>query len=149
MFVRNLANTDPEVMAKIMQSALLALPSGGRLLQGKIGGTQFNRESTSRDPIEQKPYESNLASTGDLTPNEGGDSSLPPALAADPASVTGIGPLDSAAKEALEVEALAKMLGPVVASMRQKEAATRPAAAERLARHPWEPSGTGGRAARK
>src|SRR5208283_4718315 len=124
-FVRNLVNTDPEVMAKVMASALMAL----------------HPESTARDPIEQKLYESNLASTGDLPPArspaqklfesvlasagnleppEGGDSSSPPALAADPA-----------AQEALEREALAKMMGPIVASMRPKKAATQPAAVER------------------
>ena len=150
MFVRNLVNTDPEVMAKIMQSALLALPAGRMLLQEKIGETQIDRESTSLGAIEQKLYESNLASTGDLPPSrysspqklfesvmapastgdlapeEDGDSSSPPALAADPA-----------AQEELERDALAKMLGPVAASMRPKKTAPRPAAAER-------PTGSGG-----
>src|SRR5208282_5944081 len=51
-FVRNLVNTDPEVMAKVMASALMAL----------------HPESTARHPIEQELYESNLASTGDLPP---------------------------------------------------------------------------------
>jgi len=149
-FVRNLANTDPEVMAKIMASALSALPAG-TLLHENIGGTQIDVESTSRDPLEQKLYESNLASTGDLQPsrtpaqklfeealaygdfraNQGGDSSLPPALAPDPTSGERIGLADTAAQEELEREALAKMLGPVAASMRLKEAAPRPAAAER------------------
>jgi hypothetical protein len=130
-FVQNAASTDPEVMAKIMQSALLALPGGRRLLEKNIGGTQIHRESTSRDPIEQKLHESNLASTGDSIPDKGLDSSLPPVLAADPPSVIGIGLPDSAAKEALELAALAKMLGPVAASMQPKNAATQPAAAER------------------
>ena len=147
-FVRNLANTDPEVMAKIMASALLALPAGKMLLQEKIDETQIHPESTSRDPIERKLYEANLASTGDLppalspaqklfesglasmlsgnlNPNEALDS------AADPASGKGIDLPDSAAQEELEREALAKMLGPVAASMRSKKAATQPAAAER------------------
>jgi heat shock protein HtpX len=137
-FVQSLASTDPAVMAKVLQSALLALPAGRRLLQEKIGGTQIDPESTSRDPIEQKLFESILASTGDLKPNEGGDSSMSQALAADPAGVTGIGLPDSAAKEALQVETLAKMLGPVAASMRQEKAATQPAAAE----YPTRPRGT-------
>ena len=159
-FVRNLASTDPEVMAKIMLSAFQTTEGARRLLQEKIVGTQIDRESTSRDSIEQKLYESNLASTGDLKPsrnpiaqklfesilasagdlkpNEGGDSSMSQALAADPAGVTGIGLPDSAATEALEVETLAKMLGPAMVSMRQKKAATHPAAAE----HPTRARGT-------
>ncbi len=158
LFVRNLASTDPEVMAKVMQAALVALPVGERLLLEEIGETQIHRGPTARDPIEQKLYEANLASTGDmppsrtpaqklfesalastgnLEPNEGGDSSLPPAFGADAASVQGIGLPDSAAQEELEREALAKLLAPVAASMRPKKAATHLAAAER-------PTGSGG-----
>jgi heat shock protein HtpX len=108
-FVRKLARTDPEGKARFI-----------------------DRQATSRDPIEQKLYEFNLASItgGALEPSEGGDSSLPPALGSDPASGRGIGLPDSAAKEAQEVEALAKLLGPVAASMRAKKAAIHPAAAE-------------------
>lgn len=84
-FVRNLATTDPEVAAKVMQSALLASETGRQV----------------------------------LNPN-----------------VTGIGLPDSPAKEALEVEALTKVLGQAMAGMQQKKAASRPAAAER-------PSGSG------
>ena len=113
-FVRHLAETDPEVLAKVMQAALVATAGGRNLLQQGIGGTQFGRESASRDPIEQKLYESVLASRGDLKPNEDGDSSLLPALAAEPASGKGIGLPDSAATEALEVEALARDFGPLV-----------------------------------
>ncbi len=146
-FVRNLANTDPEVMARIFASTLMALPAGRMLLQEKFG---------SRDPLEQKLYEANLASfgdlpsprspaqklfesalastvTGDLAPNEGGDLSLSPPSAADPASGTRIGVPDSPATEAQQVEALAKMLGPVAASMRPKTPAPHPTAAERPA----------------
>jgi len=169
-FVRNLATTDPEVMAKVMQGALA-------LVQEKISGTQIHREPTSRDPIEQRLYESNLASTGDLNrdpitrpgwqefyestlaptgdlqplrlranllesalasiskgdlkPKEGGESSLPPALATDPASGKGIDLPDSAAEAAHEAEAIAKMLGPIAASMRANKDATQPVVAER------------------
>ncbi len=130
-FVRNLATTDPAVGAEIMQAALLALPAGRRLLEGKIGGTQFERESTPRDPITEKLYESNLASTGDLRPNEVRDSSLLQTSAADPASSREFRLPDSAAKEALELEALAKNLGPVLASMQRKQTVTQPAAPDR------------------
>jgi heat shock protein HtpX len=98
-FVQNAASTDPEVLAKVIQSALIALPAGRKLLRDTIGG------------------------------NEGEDSSLPSALAADPAS--GIALPDSAAQEELQREALAKMLAPVAASMRPKEVAPRPATTER------------------
>ncbi len=131
MFVRNMANTDPEVMAKIMASALVALPAGRMLLQEKIGGTQIHRESTSPDPLAL--FESILASTGALRPNEGGDLSLSPPSAADPASGKGIDLPDPAAGQEVldEREALAKMMGPIMASMRPKEAATHPAAVAR------------------
>jgi heat shock protein HtpX len=150
MFVRNAASTDPEVLAKVIQSALLALPAGRRLLEENIGGTQIVEGSTSRDPIEQTLYEANLASTGHLraprspTQNRyastlvslfkrdaGLDSSLPSALRADPPSLEGIAPPDSAATEELEREALAKMLAPVAASLRPKRAAREPAALDR------------------
>ena len=129
-FVRNLATTDPAVGAEIMQAALLALPAGRRLLEGKLGA-QLERESTPRDPITEKLYESNLASTGDLRPNEVGDSSLLRTSAADPASSREFGLPDSAAKEALELEALAKNLGPVLASMQGKHTVTQRAAPDR------------------
>lgn len=135
-FVRDIASTDPEVMAKVMQSALLALPAGRMMLEQSIGKIPIPEESTTRDPLEQKLYESNLASTG-LTPNDDPPSSLPPGFGADPASVVGIGMPDSPATEAQQVEALARMLGPVAASMRPKKTAPRPAAAER-------PTGSGG-----
>jgi hypothetical protein len=128
-FVRNLATTDPAVGAEIMQAALLALPAERRLLEGKLGA-QLERESTPRDPITEKLYESNLASTGDLRPNEVRDSSLPQTPVADRASAREFGLQDSAAKEALELEALAKNLGPVLASMQRKHTVTQPAAAE-------------------
>jgi hypothetical protein len=148
LFVRNLASTDPEFIAKVMQAALVALPGARSLLEEKIGGTQIHREPTSRDPIEQKLYEADLASTGDLQPSRSPaqklfESGLASILtgnlnpnealdsAADPASGKGIGLPDSLAEEAQEVEALAKVLGPVVASARQKKAATQPAAAQR------------------
>jgi len=119
-FVQNLASTDPEVMAKVMQSALLALPAGRMMLEQTIGKIQIQEESATRDPLEQKLYESNLASTG-LTPKDD-PNFLPPVFGADPASGTGIGVPDSPATEAQQVETLAKMLGPVAASMRPKKA---------------------------
>lgn len=149
-FVRDATSTDPEVLAKVMQSALLALPAGRKLLEEDIGATQTVEGSTSRDPIEQKLYEANLASTGHLQaalstvkkPYASGiaswfkrdavlDSSLPPELRADPASRKEAGLPDSAATEELEREALAKLLAPVAASMRSKEPAIRVAIVER------------------
>ena len=140
-FVQNEASTNPEVLAKVMQSALLALPAGRRLLQEQIGVTPG---SASRDPLEQKLYEANLESTGDLqaargpapnpfdavmsaltgnlNPNERLDLSLPP---------TGISTPDPAAQEELQRVALAKMLGPVTDSLRPKKVVAKPAAAER------------------
>jgi len=129
MFVRNLANTDPEVMAKMLASTLMALPAGRMLLHDKLGGTQIQSDSTSPDAIEQKLYEANLASTGDLSCSSVQNEALD--LFADPESGKGIGLPDSAAEEAQQVAALAKMLGPVAASMRPKEAATHPAAVAR------------------
>jgi heat shock protein HtpX len=165
MFVRNLASTDPEVLAKTMQAAMLGSPLGRRFLQGISGATQTHRDSTARDPLEQKLYEANLASTGDLErsrslaqkpyesdaaasdfdpsrysfsgqlletllastrasrTNDGEDPSLPTGSTADPASGK-----DSATTEALEVQALAKFLSPVTASMRLNEAASHPTA---------------------
>ena len=149
-FVRDAASTDPEVLAKVMQSALLALPAGRKLLEENIGATQTVEGSTSRDPIEQKLYEANLASTGHLQaalstakkPYASGiaswfqrdtvlDSSLPPELRADPASRKEAGLPDSASTEELEREALAKLLAPVAASMRPKKPAIRLAIVER------------------
>jgi heat shock protein HtpX len=129
-FVRNLASTDPQVMAKIMASALLALPAGSLLLHENIAGTQIRRESTSRDPLAL--FESMLASSGALRPNDGGDLCLSPPSASNPGSGEGIDLPDSAtAEQELQREALAKMMGPIVASMRPKYTAPRPAAAER------------------
>ena len=150
LFVRYAASADPEVMAKVMQSALLASPVGRAMLQATIGATQTGGESTQRDPIEQKLYEANLASTGDLArstalrPTAGEDFDPPrsleqqlfePAVAAiravsqnaskdsslgaDPASGKDAGLPGSATNEDLEREAFAKMLGPVVASLRR------------------------------
>ena len=65
-FVLHMARTDAEVMAKARQANFQALPGGTASLRANIGGDQIQRESTSLDPIEQKLYESNLASTGDL-----------------------------------------------------------------------------------
>jgi hypothetical protein len=129
------------------------------------GATQTQRDSSARDPVEQKLYEANLASTGDLErsrglaqnpyqsdaagsdfdpsrfsfsgqlletllastraarTNDGEDLSLPTGSTADPASGR-----DSATTEALEVQALAKFLGPVTASMRLNAAASHPIA---------------------
>jgi heat shock protein HtpX len=170
LFVRNLASTDPDFIAKVMQAAVLvnagyatrvwapalpeALPGGGGLFQEMTEGTQIHRESTTRDPLAQKLREANLASaydlllsrnpvaqklfesvlasTGALKSNEGGDLSLSPPSAADPVSGKGIDPADPAAgQEVLQREALAKMMGPIMASMRPKYTAPRPAAAER------------------
>src|SRR5208283_353917 len=76
-------------------------------------------------PITQKLLD--LAS-GESEP-VGEDSSLTPAIAAEPASGKGIGPSDSAAKEELEREALAKFLAPVAESMRRQESDTHAATA--------------------
>jgi heat shock protein HtpX len=131
LFVRNLASTDPDFIAKVMQAALMALPQalpgGGELLQEMTEGTQIHRESTSRDPLAL--FESMLASTGALRPYGGGDLSLSPPSAAGPASGKGTGPLDSAAQEELQREALSKMMGPIMASMRPKITAPYPTAA--------------------
>jgi heat shock protein HtpX len=54
-FVKNLASTDPEVLAKVMQSALLALPAGRKLLQENIGGTVPEEESISSDLASGQP----------------------------------------------------------------------------------------------
>lgn len=65
-FLRSATRTDPEVMAKVMQSMLLASPGGREFLEEKIPGAPILRGSTARDLVEQKLYEANLASTGDL-----------------------------------------------------------------------------------
>ena len=70
LFVRNVAMTDPEVLAKTMQSALMASSVGRQFLQGMAGVAPTDPESTQRDPAEQKLYQANLASTGDLTPDQ-------------------------------------------------------------------------------
>jgi hypothetical protein len=51
---------------------------------------------------------------------------LTPAIAAPPGRARGTGPLDSAAQEEHEREALAKFLAPVAESMRRQEAPTHP-----------------------
>jgi Peptidase family M48 len=177
MFLRNAASTDPEILAKTMQAALLASPVGRTFLHA-IGGTQ--PESTPRDPLQQKLYEANLASTGDLQRDpieqklyeanlrstgdfrpsrnpiaqmlldrasggsepEGEDSSLTPAMAATPGKGKGTGPLDAAATEEVEREALAKFLAPVAESMRRQGASTRAAPTD-AATTP-RPAGSGG-----
>ena len=92
-FVRNLANTDPEVMARIMASALLALPAGRMLLQEKFGcDTQIYPRIDFRVCRLRAPRAKTLRIKPgihrrfDLAPNEGGASSLSPPSAADPAS---------------------------------------------------------------
>ena len=135
LFVRNLASTDPDFIAKVMQAALLALPKAlpgrGELFQEMTEATQIHRGSTSRDPLAL--FGSILASTGALRPNEGGDLCLSPPSAADPASGKGIDLPDPAAGQEVldEREALAKMMGPIMASMRPKITAPHPTAAER------------------
>jgi len=57
---------------------------------------------------------------------------LSPPSAADPVSGKGIDPADPAAgQEVLQREALAKMMGPIIASMRPKITAPHPTAPER------------------
>jgi len=135
LFVQNLASSDPDFIAKIMQAALVALPDalpgGGELLQKMNEATQIHRGSTSPDPLAL--FGSILASTAALRPNDSGDLCLSPTSAADPASGRGIDLPDPAAGQEVldEREALAKMIGPIVASMRPKITAPRPAAAER------------------
>jgi heat shock protein HtpX len=65
LFLRDAASTDPEVLAKTMQAALLASPVGREFLQATIG-TPPTDQSAPRDPIEQTLYQADLASTGDL-----------------------------------------------------------------------------------
>ncbi len=129
-FVRELRRTDPEREARFI-----------------------DREATSRDPIEQKLYGFNMASSGfivesmpqsaghreqrgsggSLKASEAGDSSLPSSTTADPAGTKETGPLDP---EELQREARAKLLAPVsvAASMQSKAPASQPAAAERSGR---------------
>jgi Peptidase family M48 len=147
-FVRDLATTDPEVMATVMQSALVALPAGRSLLKANASEPQIQQiqqGASSRDPIEQQLYESFLASTGDLkrarsheqklygskpasvadsTPDGGSDLSPASVLGGDLASATGTSLPNPAATEELEREALAKMLAPVAAAMRPNKATT-------------------------
>ena len=67
LFVRNLASTDPEVLAKTMQAALLASPLGRRFLQGnERRNSDSPRLDDARSALSKKLYEANLASTGDL-----------------------------------------------------------------------------------
>jgi heat shock protein HtpX len=126
-FVRKLARSDPEVEARFI-----------------------DLQSTSRDPIEQKLYKFNMASSGflvesspqsaghppqpgsggSLKASEAGDSSLPQSTTADPAGAKGTGPLDP---EELQREALAKLLAPTAERMRPKTPAPDTVVAERTA----------------
>ena len=115
-FVTHLATTDPEVMANAMQSVLLATETGRSLLQQKIGGIQIRVKTTTRDGIEEKVYDSNLASED---------------LKLEQSSGTEIGAQDSIAQTELGREALVKILGTVTASMHPPKAVTLPAAAQR------------------
>lgn len=134
-----------------------AVPTEQQLYESNLASTgDLGRDPLARPGL-QKFYQSPLAPTGDLPTAEspaqmlleafrassgraqlnlGGDPSSPPASAADPAGRKGVFPPLSADEAAIEREALAKMLGPVVASMRPKKAVTRPA--------PEPPSGSRG-----
>ena len=115
-FVTHLATTDPEVMANAMQSVLLATETGRSLLQNQTGGIQIRVQTTTRSGVNEKVYDSNLATDN---------------LKREPSGGTEITAPDSAASAELERAALVKLLGTVTASMRPQEAAIMPANADR------------------
>ena len=118
-FLRNLTRSDPEVAANAMLASLTASAAGRTMLE-KISGLQSSEGSGARDPIEQKLYESNLESTGDLNRGDVMRSALARGLAGDTPGATAIGASDPVSKEAIEREALAKMMAVVLPTVQPK-----------------------------
>jgi heat shock protein HtpX len=111
-FVTNLSTSDPEMAAKVVESALLATPMGREMMDEKLGG-----ELSSEGLASVEPSGGARKGTGDLSKGSTGELRLADAGDLNGAS-EGNGKLDPAAREALELEAIRKTMAEVLPQTR-------------------------------
>ncbi len=111
-FVANLSTSDSAMAAAVVESAQLATPVGRKMMDEKLGG-----ELSSEGLASVEPSGAPRKGTGDLSKGSTGELRLAEAADLNGAS-EGNGHLDSAAKEAVELEAIRKMTAEVLPQTR-------------------------------
>src|SRR5271168_1790753 len=117
-FVANLSTSDPAMAAKVGESALLATPMGGEMMDEKLGG-----ELSSEGSASVEPSGTPRKGTGDLSKGSTGELRLADAGDLNGTS-EGNGQLDPTAKEAVELEAIRKMTAEVLPQARPRRGET-------------------------
>src|SRR5580692_8757721 len=112
-FVTNLSTSDPAMAAKVVESALLATPMGRKMMDEKLGG-ELSGEGLASVELSSSPRKG----TGDLSKGSTGELQLGDAGDLNGAA-DGNGHLDPAAKEAVELEAIRKMMAEVLPQTRR------------------------------
>src|SRR5271163_2049775 len=123
-FVTKLATSDPAMAAEVVESALLATPMGREMKDEKLGG-----ELSSDGLASVEPFAGPRKGTGDLSKGSTGELHLADAGFLNGAS-EGNGQLDSAAREARELEAIRKMMAEVLPQTRPPQRGTTGAGAK-------------------
>ncbi len=114
-FVTNLSTSDPAMAAKVVESALLATPMGRKMMDEKLGG-ELSSEGLASVELSGSPRKG----TGDLSKGLTGELQLGDAGDLNGAA-EGNGHLDPAAKEAVELEAIRKMMAEVLPQTRPNQ----------------------------
>jgi heat shock protein HtpX len=122
-FVTNLSTSDPAMAAKVVESALLATPMGRKMMDEKLGG-ELSSEGLASVELSSSPRKG----TGDLSKGSTGELQLGDAGGLNGAA-EGNGHLDPAAKEAVELEAIRKMMAEVLPQTRPNQRGTTSAGA--------------------
>ena len=117
-FVTNLSTSDPSMAAKVVESALLATPTGRTMMDEKLGA-----ELSSEGLASVEPSSGPRKGTGDLSKGSTGELRLADAGDLNGAA-EGNGHLDPAAKEARELEAIRKMMAEVLPQTRPQPGTT-------------------------
>jgi heat shock protein HtpX len=123
-FVTNLSTSDPAMAAEVVESALLATPTGRKMMDEKFGG-----ELSSEELASVESSGSPRKGTGDLSKGSTGELRLADAGDLNGASVGNV-QLDPAAKEARELEAIRKMMAEVLPQTRPPQRGTTSAGAK-------------------
>ena len=122
-FVTNLSTSDPAMAANVVESALLATPMGRKMMDEKLGG-----ELSAEGLASVEPSDGPRKGTGDLSKGSTGELRLDAVGDLNGASETN-GRVDPAAKEAVELEAIRKMMAEVLPQTRPHQGETTSAGA--------------------
>ena len=122
-FVTNLSTNDPAMAANVVESALLATPMGRKMMDEKLGG-----ELSAEGLASVEPSDGPRKGTGDLSKGSTGELRLDAVGDLNGASETN-GRVDPAAKEAVELEAIRKMMAEVLPQTRPHQGETTSAGA--------------------